>query len=200
MKKLIIISSALLISLSAFSQIKFGIKAGPNFSNIVNDDSDTKMKVGFHAGLIGEIGIGPIQAETGAAFSQAGTRTEFSVFGIKSTTDITINQIEVPLMLGFQFGIEALSIVPQVGGFFSYSLSGKSTSTSLGQTDTDKIEFGTDPGMLNPLDYGLRVGLKAQITKIRAGLYYNIGLQNIFNDNDDITKTSNLLISAAFMF
>lgn len=191
MKKVTLLLVMAVISLTGFSQIKFGIKAGPNFSNY-KTDGDTKMKIGFHAGAIAEVGIGPIQAETGAAFSQTGYKTEDSFFGTTMESELTINQIEVPLMLGFQFGVEALSVVPQVGGYLNYALSG--------DLDSDKVEFGSDPGQFNPVDYGLRVGVKAQVTKIRAGLYYNLGLQNLKNDADSEVMTRNFIVSAAFMF
>ena len=63
MKKIIICAVCLLVAGAALAQtnngLRFGVKGGANFSNLISSDEDedfnTEYKTGFHAGIFANI-------------------------------------------------------------------------------------------------------------------------------------------------
>jgi hypothetical protein len=97
------------LSLTAFSQIGLGIKAGANFPNIDFEDIDSDSKTGLHFGAFANIPLGEtfaIQPEL--FYSSIGA--EFDGFD-----DIDIDYFCVPILL--QINLSALNFYagPQMG-------------------------------------------------------------------------------------
>jgi hypothetical protein len=128
MKKLIAIVFVVLVSIPAFSQIKFGLTAGvsttslsmPTIKTITSGttsftvDALTAAKYGFQGGAFVRITLFGFYIEPELLFS---TRTDdYTVTNVQSTESIivkqTFNKLEVPVMLGFKLGPLRLNAGP----------------------------------------------------------------------------------------
>mgnify|MGYP005834614615 CR=1 FL=1 len=113
MKKLFVVIFIVLIALPAFSQIKFGIKAGAATATVPTYDLTTGANNiqalkdaawGFHAGLFLRLSLLGIYLQPEAVFA---TNTyEYNVTTVTGTDLMkqTFNKLEVPVLLGFKLG------------------------------------------------------------------------------------------------
>jgi hypothetical protein len=123
MKKVILIALVVLISLPAFSQIKFGLKAGVSTTNLSMADLKTvtsgnttytvnaltAAKYGFHGGAFVRLSLFGIYLQPELLFT---TRTnEYTVQNVTAgqTTAAEIvkqnfNKLDIPVMLGLKLG------------------------------------------------------------------------------------------------
>jgi hypothetical protein len=113
MKKLFAIVLAIILSVPAFSQIKFGIKAGGETTTVpayqlgngaAAIDALKDAAWGYHAGIFLRFGMGAVYLQPEAVF--ASTSFQYNV----TTTDLSelktqkFNRLSVPLLLGLKFG------------------------------------------------------------------------------------------------
>ena len=137
MKKIFILAIALLSTGIANAQstdkpIKFGVKAGANFSNIIKDDGNNTFKtdylVGYHAGITLDIKLLDNLAFTPEAL--------YSTKGYKSTSTVgeftqKTNFIEIPILASIKLG-GGLNLV-----------AGPQVSFLMSTTNTFETGFGT---------------------------------------------------------
>ncbi len=116
MKKLFVILFVVLISLPAFSQIKFGIKAGVSTTSLSMEtlktitsgntqytvDALTEAKYGFHGGAFVRLSLLGIYLQPELLFT---TRTnEYTVTNVQTNTSSIVkqnfNKLDIPVMLG----------------------------------------------------------------------------------------------------
>ena len=131
MKKFILILFVVLVSIPAFSQIKFGLKAGvsttslsmPTIKTISSGstsftvDALTAAKYGFHGGAFVRLTLFGVYIQPELLFS---TRSnEYTVVNITNQSapvsfivKQTFNKLDIPVMLGFKFGPLRLNAGP----------------------------------------------------------------------------------------
>jgi hypothetical protein len=128
MKKLLAITFVILISIPAFSQLKFGLKAGVSTSSLKMDDLKTvtsgstsytvaaleNAKYGFHGGAFLRLTILGLYVQPELLFS---TRTnEYTVTNVQTTAAIAVkqnfNKLDIPVMVGYKFGPLRLNVGP----------------------------------------------------------------------------------------
>ena len=149
MKKIFILAIALLSSAgnanaqSTAKPMKFGVKAGANFSNIVKNDGNNSFKtdylVGYHAGVTLDIKLLDNLAFTPEAL--------YSTKGYKSTSSVgeftqTTHLIDIPILASVKLG-GGLNLVagPQV----SFLMSTKNTfETGFGTAEQKIVEADSD--------------------------------------------------------
>ena len=149
MKKIFILAIALLSSAgianaqSTAKPMKFGVKAGANFSNIVKNDGNNSFKtdylVGYHAGITLDIKLLDNLAFTPEAL--------YSTKGYKSTSSVgeftqTTHFIDIPILASVKLG-GGLNLVagPQV----SFLMSTKNTfETGFGTAEQKIVEADSD--------------------------------------------------------
>ncbi|MEO8795466.1 MAG: porin family protein [Daejeonella sp.] len=149
MKKILIIAIGLFTAGAANAQtssnpdaVKFGIKAGGNYSNIIktgDDNFKTEYKPGFHAGLTMEI---PIVSSLAFApeivYSQKGYKhTGNDLLGNPTEYSVTTNFIDIPILAKIKAGNNFNVVVgPQVS--FLASTTEKFTSGEQSYQNTVK--------------------------------------------------------------
>jgi hypothetical protein len=120
MKKALVILLITLIALPAFSQLKFGLKAGVSTTSLTMSslktltsssssytvNALTNAKYGFQAGAFMRLTIFGFFIQPELLFS---TRTnEYTVENMQTTTSYIVNQkfnkLEIPVMVGFKLG------------------------------------------------------------------------------------------------
>jgi hypothetical protein len=145
MKKIFILALGLIAGTTAANaqDIKFGIKAGLNVSDIIkgdgNNNFDTKTKTGFNAGVTVDIPlIAGLAFTPEVLYSQKGYKQTYSVGEFTQTT----NFIDVPILASFKLG-SSFNIVagPQV----SFLLSTKNKfENGFGSVEQERVEDDSD--------------------------------------------------------
>jgi hypothetical protein len=220
MKKVFIYAHLMLLFLittQTFAQIKFGVKAGLNLSNMLAKDNDQtysenfKMKPGFHAGATVEFPIVKrFSFETGLLFATKGTKiNEKETVGNETNElkgEINLYYLDIPLTAKVTFDIGSAKIYGDFGLYLGIGLKGKSKIeiTDMGGTDSfnENIKFGSGSDQVKRVDYGLTAGVGVEIQSVQFGISYGYGLANLSNDTDNgtITKNRVLGISVGYKF
>jgi len=195
MKKLLIIVIALLVAMPAFSQFKFGLKAGVSSTTITMEDvkqvtsitgtptySIEKlegMNFGIHGGIFGRVSISKLFIQPEILFS---TRTnEYTVTDVVTATSEDVkqsfNKIDIPVMIGVKLGPARINAGP-VGSFLINSP----------KELIDDPDFKTIYGKMS---FGYQAGLGVDLLgKVTVDLRYEGSLQKYQNQIENIAGTS----------
>jgi len=131
MKKIVVIAFVILLSIPAFSQIKFGLKAGVSTTSLTmpsikqistgntsfSVDGISTAKYGFHGGAFVRLTFFGVYIQPELLFS---TRTnEYTVTNTTNPASLTsyvakqsFNRLDIPVMLGFKLGPLRLNAGP----------------------------------------------------------------------------------------
>ncbi|HBZ35285.1 MAG TPA: hypothetical protein DEO33_02505 [Rikenellaceae bacterium] len=173
MKKVfVLLISVLLFSTLSYSQTRFGIKGGLNFTNISNLSSDVektwKNQTGYQLGVALQIKIPVI----GLAI-----QPELLYSTVKSASDNgnEINLDYLTLPVNIQLGTDMLFFRPFIvaSPFVSYMID---NNVRLEDQPVDEI---------NRFDYGVGVGVGIDIWKLQIMGKYNWGLGKLENAGDE---------------
>jgi hypothetical protein len=210
MKKITaLIVFALLLGISAGSTAQtVGVKAGLNFANVAIDEDDTEgieANMGYFAGITAEFPVGSALAvETGLFASQKGYKMDYSYDAVSITGSFSPIYLEVPIQAKLYFDLGVARLFAAAGPYVAYGLAGNTKyESSIGNesdSDSDKIEWGTELGKINPLDYGLLLGAGASFGTLEVGLSYGYGMGNLSNHEDDKVSNRVLGIFVALKF
>jgi hypothetical protein len=204
MKKLFAIGLFVLLSFPAFSQIKFGIKAGAETTTVptyeVGNGSATIEALkdaswGYHAGLFMRVKLGPVYLQPEAVFAS----TSFD-YNVKTSTasDLksqTFNRLSIPLLVGFKLGPIRLN-------------AGPGASIMIG-TPTALINDPNFENMYKGAVWGYQAGLGIDLLKkLTLDVRYAGSLGEVFGDAVTIGGQSfkldygqsSLLLSVGWMF
>jgi hypothetical protein len=121
MKKLFAVLLTIILALPAFSQVKFGIKAGASTTTVPEYNSSTGQtninslddaNWGFHAGIFLRLGLDPVYLQPEIVFSS--TTYEYNVQrdAASDIFDQSFNRLEIPILLGLKFGPLRLNAGP----------------------------------------------------------------------------------------
>lgn len=121
MKKLFAIIFVVLVALPAFSQVKFGIKAGASSTTVptynIQTGTGTSISAlktaawGFHAGIFIRAGLGPIYLQPEAVF--ASNQYEYNVNStVSQVLKQNFNRLEIPVLVGIKLGPLRLNAGP----------------------------------------------------------------------------------------
>lgn len=182
MKKLVLAAVAVFaIGNSAFAQqeVKFGPKAGVNFSNVSGVDN-SEMKTGFHVGAVAEIKFTEkFSVQPEVLYSSQGTKFTSNNSEVNWNNDY----INIPIMAKYYI-VEGFSVEagPQVG-FLTKAEQEGTFGGFTGKVDRKdafkSVDFGVNFGLAYDLSSGLFVNAR-----------YNLGLSKI---NEDITVGNNTI-------
>lgn len=172
MKKIYVLVIALAISSSIIAQkTKFGPIVGVNFSTVdTRTDVGQKMTTGYHAGGIieGNFGSSKFGAQICLLYSTKGYQFDDTYSGVKVNTTATLSYIELPYYFTYSFGNDNFKVMPMVGFYSGYALSGKVKSEGSGNgvkvSETQDLKIGskkTDD--INAFDVGLNFGICSEI-------------------------------------
>lgn len=176
--------------------MKYGVKAGVNFSNLSNDmmfDPAFSMGTGFHVGALVNLHWGQRTASSLPGTGLWGLQPEllFSNNVIKSKGgDIKLNYVKVPVMLKV-YPLSALSV--EVGPEFSYLVSSSPETVDLNDAvvkvgDCKGFNFGAGVGAAYEFGFGLMIGARYSMNFTDLG-------ENLMWKN-----SSNVQISAGWLF
>jgi len=175
--------------------IYVGPKAGATYSTISNFSefmrSDTKSKLGYQFGAVGEFGFtSKFSIQTEVLFFSRGA--QFKDFDGK----IKMNYIGLPILAKYAFKAFGLTKVYAMGGTF---------------TDVRTKGEWVDPGVTSPLgsgfkkyDWGFSFGCGAEYPTEKGiwglDLRYNLGMTDLHDDVGDTYKTRSRSFSLALTY
>ncbi|WP_289665317.1 porin family protein [Flavobacterium panacagri] len=162
-------------------KIKFGAKAGLNFSTVSGDNTNNIDYVtSQHVGLVSEI---PISEKFSFQPEVMYSRQGYSL----NTDVVAMNYLNIPLM-GKYYVTKGLSLEagPQVG----FLLSAKNEKTDV-KDSFNTVDFGVNFGIGYKLENGLNFGVR-----------YNLGLTDINNVDNSSIKNRNgaFQVSVGYFF
>ena len=194
MKKLFVIIFVVLISVPAFSQLKFGLKAGvsttslsmESLKTITSGDTEytvdalTDAKYGFHGGAFIRLSLLGIYLQPELLFS---SRTnEYTVIDLAAPTVEMIktqkfNKLDIPVMLGFKLGPVRLNAGPAA------SLLINSPSALIDDAELKSV--------YSRMTIGYQAGVGIDILKfLTVDLRYEGSLKKYQNQIENLTGTT----------
>jgi opacity protein-like surface antigen len=199
MKKIFAIVFVILVSIPAFCQIKFGLKAGvsttslsmPTIKTVTSGttsftiDALTAAKYGFHGGAFVRLTLFGIYIQPELLFSTRSNEYTVSNITVQSApvsyiAKQTFNKLDLPVMLGFKLGPLRLNAGP-VGSLLINSPKAIITNPDY-KNNYNRLTFGYQAGLgfdlLNFLTFDLRYegNLKKYQNQIQSlvGTKYNL--------------------------
>lgn len=177
MRKLVF-SMALLMCLSSFGQVEFGVRAGLNLPTLTGDDTDNLSSFAtYHAGAFANIEVSDnFSVQPECMFSCQGADYEESE-GYDGRFELAY--INVPVMAQFEVtpGL-CLEAGPQVG--FLLSAEDQYDAIDFEDSGTEDIK-----DELKSIDFGLNFGASYAFGNgLAVGARYNLGLSNIVDSED----------------
>lgn len=173
MKKYVLSAMILIaVSISAKAQVSFGVKTGINFSKIVADNLNESTKTGYQAGVFARLGsswyLQPevYVASSGGNFSAVTTASNY-------TGDVKFTSLNVPLLLGKQFGSSSLNFRVMAGPIYSYLID---------KHENFSANFSgayADFGNYKNSTLGYQAGAGVDVGPITADLRYEGGLTKV---------------------
>lgn len=187
------LAMCLMIAAASYAQdIKFGVKAGADFSNWGGDDVedlDLNMNYGYHVGGFAEIPLTRVlYLESGLYLSRKGFRAEEEIFDVKVDVTNTSSYIDLPVLAKFAVSRNyRLMLGPQ----FSYLLDNKLTLKAEGEKESDSSVEG-----FNRIDLGLVAGMGYQFDSgLLLSANYDFGVTKL--DDETNLKAFNRVIKAS---
>ena len=195
MRKVVLLSVLMaLFSISAFSQLKFGVKGGVNISSvhfseeILNSDNIT----GFHIGPMMEfmVPVAGLGVDAAVLYSQKGLSTA----GETMKTDY----IEIPVNLKWKCGIPIIKFYAAAGPYIGFKVGGKSLWDIPGSMISEFKAKNFSAGL------NFSAGVEV-LSHLQVGLTYGLGLTDNYSVtrisiSEDIGKNRGWLVSAAILF
>lgn len=188
MKKIILtVAAVCAFGFSNAQEVKFGAKAGVNFSTFSGDVENADGKVGFQVGGFAEIKISEkffIQPEL--MYTTLGTKGDEMGITFTQTADYIVLPVMAKFYVADGFSLEA---GPQIGFLVGAKI--KALDESIDAKE-----------LFNSTDFGLNVGAGYDFTEnISAGLRYTLGLSNIAKDSGDASvQNSNFALALSYKF
>ncbi|WP_284651317.1 porin family protein [Flavobacterium terrisoli] len=157
--------------------VKFGLKAGPNFSNLEGDNLNGSTYTSFHFGATLELKlVGNLSLQPEVVYSSQGTKIDSNAF-----SDINYNYITVPVLVKFYILSDRLSL--DVGPQFSFLVN---------EDVSDQFEGET-------FDFGVAGGLGLNVTKhVFLQARYIAGLTEASRNADVTNRVIQLSVGYKF--
>lgn len=166
---------------------RFGITSATLSKDIYKDRfSDLGARTGMTLG--GVIGLRasntvPVFIESGFYYTERGAK--------KGKNVISYNNIEIPVIV--KYGLKAtddIAILPFLGPYFSYAISGKCKGEVNGESISDGAFDEKKWNALRRANMGVKLGVGAEYNKLYLEIGYQIGITDVCK-NDDVSGRSN---------
>lgn len=211
MKKVLLSTALFLFALVSYSQDKpfsVGVKAGVNLSNFSAEDTDTKSRVGYQFGIVGEYQLpNSFFLQSGMNISSKGAKIDqnidydyngdgYSDYGYMKI-DYNAVYLQLPILAGYKIDVtDNFGIKLFAGPYLAYGIGGKSTlkgkmtmGLPYGESETiegkEKADTFSDE-LIKRFDMGLLGGVTAQYGKLSLSLGYEYGITDISQGTNSI--------------
>ncbi|MDP4207976.1 MAG: porin family protein [Bacteroidota bacterium] len=202
--KSLLVACFILCSISTFSQVKFGIRAGISSSSIKASDVTqgnytistlSNTKVGFHGGLFAQISMLGVGLQPELLLSSTGGEVE-----IKSATTSTIStqkftKLDIPVLLFKRFGPARIEVGPVASIVLSKPSDVLNVSGTNIQNEYNSATFGYQAGLgLDILKFAFDLKYEGNLSKLGSSV--NIGGQSYNFDS----RNHQIIFSVGYFF
>lgn len=216
-KNIVLLTLALLGSLSTYAQVNFGVKAGFSGASMKvtgSEAPDLKMRPAFHVGVIADFQLAEgFYLQPALLFSAKGAKSEetVTVQGVKVSTEtkINLNYLELPVNFLYKHEMGSGKLFGGFGPYLGYGLSGKvkvkATANGNSHEEEEKVKFDgkkADDGKahLKALDAGANFIAGYELKNgLLFSVNYSLGLVNIDPYDDEKTKNRYFGISVGYL-
>ncbi|NOX48044.1 MAG: PorT family protein [Chlorobi bacterium] len=197
MKKVLLASAMIMMSMFSFAQLGLGVKGAVTMSNITTNVSDYKeaAKTGYQLGAFVRVGDKwHLQPEV--YFSLKNGQFNFDITEIdpgnlntvtKSVNYTTsLNTIDIPVLLGYTLIDPPLMNIRLQAGPVASIVTNKSF-----KIEVDGVEQTVDDNegdIFKDLNWGLQVGAGVDFLMFTVDLRYELGLSNIYDKPEGATE------------
>lgn len=205
------------IAIAQDTPLRFGVNAGFNLSTASynNPASETSYRPGLRFGVTADYYLSKrLFFQSGLTFATKGSEIRNFDRGFKEeslpTEKRTYRQmyLQLPVMVGYKFTLgKDFDLLLSAGPYVAYGVGGKIkdeiSSGKFPDGSTEKKYFPFSHNQLRRFDYGLAFGLQAEYRKIRIGIGYELGLNDILKpQRTDRYRYNNrtILFTAGYMF
>ncbi len=180
--KRVIITTLALIGFSTFSfaqQLKLGVKAGMNFSELKSNDKwfNSESKAGYLAGIWGRVGTNKYYIQPEAYFTSKTASIHPNLNDAATDIikgDVKFTNIDIPILLSRNFSLGLANAKIQAGPLFSFVLSEKNPyAESVNQAYKEALT--NYKKQFSSLVFGTGV----DVLSFSVDLRYELGLGNI---------------------
>ncbi|HZH95936.1 MAG TPA: porin family protein [Flavisolibacter sp.] len=181
--KLLSLFAALLLAQAVTAQFNIGVKGGANITKIDGKSFKDEFLYGYHVGGFAEIGLGKkLGLQPEVLFNQFQTRVDSTfknvyqnALNFSDNRDIKLSYLSIPVLVNYKVGnVLTLQAGPQFGILIDQN-------KNLIQNGREAFSKG---------DFSMLGGAVINISKLRIGGRYMVGLNNI-NDLDDQNQWKN---------
>jgi hypothetical protein len=181
--KLLSLFAALLLAQAVTAQFNLGVKGGANITKIDGKSFKDEFLYGYHVGGFAEIGLGKkLGLQPEVLFNQFQTRVDSTfknvyqnALNFSDNRDIKLSYLSIPVLVNYKVGnVLTLQAGPQFGILIDQN-------KNLIQNGREAFSKG---------DFSMLGGAVINISKLRIGGRYMVGLNNI-NDLDDQNQWKN---------
>lgn len=182
--------------------VRFGIKGGMNISHIAGDDAlaSSDPIVGVHIGAMVQYPLMPsLIFQPEFIYTQKGHTYKFNVADVFTKHAVSLDYLEVPLLLKFNLPVGIVKIQPFAGAALAYMIraSDKQTVTDDNVTTITTHNVKDD---MNHFGAGIVFGAEVVIVEdFVAGGRYVLGMTNIY-ENDRDTQNGVLMLNVGYLF
>ena len=193
---LVLVIAALFVSINANAQIKFGVKAGLNISNMSIESSGYSVTpnsiTSFHIGLAVDYAFKPeLSIQSGILYSGKGTSVDNPLTG--GSDKMAPNYLEIPVNIAYKLAAGPGKVVLFGGPYLGIGISGQASGVD--------IKWGSGTGNdLQRTDLGLNFGAGYEINKFLISAQYGFSLTNVNADTNTTVKNKVTGISVAYFF
>jgi len=193
MKKLLVIACVFVASFSYAQDLKFGVKAGLNLSNIVGDDvEDADMKAGLYFG--GFLNT-PLNDNLSFQPELLYSRQGWKVDGDGADLSIKTSYINIPLLLKMSLGA-ADKVHIYAGPQLGFLVKAEAEAEEGDVTGTVDIK-----DELKNFDFSLNFGLSFDVSdNMSLDVRYNRGLSKLDDVDDSKAYNSGFQLGASYSF
>ena len=185
MKKVVLLLAAVLLSMSAMAQVRFGVKAGFDMTNFWGSDTKHGMQPNYQIG-------GLLEYQFNNKFAIAPELVFAGQGGKFNHTTYNVNYINVPVMLKYKVADKfSVDLGPQLGinVYSKYTEESGSLKNTVDYKDHTKA-----------IDFGIGLGGTYDITEnafVQAR--YTFGVTNVYDGGGDI-KNGNIQFAFGWKF
>lgn len=188
-----------LITSSTQAQINFGVRAGVNLANQTFEQDGLTIepdgKLGLTFGVLADVGLTDnLSIQPEVDFIQKGMQLELEFFGETTKSKQTWNYIEIPVLVKYKFGTDAVKAAVMAGPSLGFALSAKDDTDGV-ETDLDFDEDGVKRG-----DLGFNFGGMVGFGNFFVDLRYQLGLSNLADDDEVTVNNKGLILGVGYMF
>jgi Outer membrane protein beta-barrel domain len=176
---------------------RIGFSAGLTMAQVRtkvdNEKDNSKLRAGFSVGVMADLSLAEqFSFQPALNFLQKGGKENLDFGGMTAKYTITLNYLELPLNFVYRSKGEKGHFIAGIGPSLAFGLSGKAKFSGNGQTDSEKIHFGSgDDDDAKPFEFGGNVLLGFESSKgILVTFNYNMGISNISTDSESKWKNS----------